>query len=88
MTLEQAAQKWNRNTQGKAQKWYQNTTSAGANAYCQGLAKLGIPTAACLNGPGARFAQGVQAVGPQGFQSGIAGKETKWMTDFAAAFNG
>jgi len=88
MTIQEAAQKWNRNTQGKADKWYRNTTSAGGNAYCQGLAKLGIPVSACLNGPGAHFAQGVQAAGPQAFQQGVAGKEQKWAQDFAAAFSG
>jgi hypothetical protein len=87
VTLQQAAEKWNRNTQGKAQKWYQNTTAAGSTAYCAGLAKLGIPTGACQSGPGARFAQGVQAAGAQAFQAGINGKEGKWMTDFANAFN-
>jgi hypothetical protein len=87
VNINQAAEKWDRNTQGKAQKWAANTAQAGPSAYCQGLAKLGIPVSACLSGPGARWQQGVQAAGPAAFQAGVQGKAQKWATDFAAAFN-
>jgi hypothetical protein len=87
MTLQEAAAKWDRNTQGKANKWFQNTTAAGAQAYCAGLSKLGIPVSGCMAGPGAHFTQGVQAAGASAFQAGIQGKAQKWATDFAAAFS-
>jgi hypothetical protein len=87
VTIQEAAAKWARNTQGKANRWYQRTTQAGAAAYCEGLAKLGIPTSNCMSGPGAHFAQGVQAAGANAYQAGIQGKEGKWASNFASAFS-
>lgn len=89
LSIQEAAQKWAQNTQGKADKWFRQTTAAGAQAYCQGLSdKLGIPVSACMSGPGAHFSAGIQRAGTAGYQSGIAGKQDKWARDFAAAFSG
>jgi hypothetical protein len=87
MTLQEAAAKYARNTEGKASKWFQNTTAAGSQAYCQGLSRLGIPVSNCMSGPGAHFAQGVQAAGAAAYQQGVAAKSDKWARNFAQAFS-
>jgi hypothetical protein len=84
VSLQEAAQKWARKTQSVGARWAQN--SGNASAYCEGLAKLGVNTAACMSGAGARYSQGVQSVGAANFQASIAGKEGKWMTRFQNAF--
>lgn len=85
VSLQEAAAKWARKTSNVGGRWQQNSGNAGA--YCEGLAKLGVNTAACLSGAGARYTQGVASVGAAGFQQSIQGKEGKWMSRFQNAFS-
>lgn len=86
--MQEAAAKYEQNTQGKANLWLQRTQAAGAQAYCEGLAKIGIPAGACMSGPGSHYTSGVQRAGAAGYQQGVSGKGAKWARDFAAAFSG
>jgi len=86
--LQQAEEKWVRKTQNAGQKWATGVQQAGASAYCEGLAKLGINPGACMQSAGAAWQAGVNAVGAQGFQAAISGKGDKWARNFLRGFQG
>lgn len=67
VSLEQAAQKWQRNAEAGAKNWH-----GDANAFCQGLAKFGLSPAQCQSGIGARYNQGVSQVGQAQFAQAVA----------------
>lgn len=86
--LQTAEQKWVNNTSQAGVNWKQGVDAAGPGAFCEGIAKFGINPAACMSGPGSRWAQGVSQVGAQGFQAAISGKGDKWARNWIRAMSG
>jgi len=82
-----AAQKYDRNTQGKGSYWKARTTSQ-IPAYCEGIADfLGISASQCQSsGPGRDFSAGVQATPPAAYDQGVQGKGQKWLARMRAKF--
>lgn len=74
-----AQEKWARNAVAGAKNWH-----GDESAYCQGLAKFGLGVAQCQAGVGARYAQGIAAVGPAAFAQSIQQAVTsdKWSRRF------
>ena len=75
-TLQSAAQKWGRKTQGAGGRWQAGVSQAGAGSFCEGWSKFaGTSPAQCMQTMGSNWQQGVSAVGASGFDASIAGKE-------------
>lgn len=85
VSLQEAQAKWARNAQAGASRWH-----GDPEAYCQGLAKLGVNPQQCLANIGQRYAQGVAAVPVASFQQAIAqaAMTDKWSRDWLRAMNG
>ena len=86
--IQQAQANWERKTAQVGERWRRGVTAAGPARYCEGLAKFGINPGACQQGPGARWAQGVQAISAADFQAAIAGKGAKWAQRFVESLSG
>jgi len=67
MDLQQAALKWKRNAEAGAPNWH-----GDERRFCDALAKFGLSPAQCQSGIGARYQQGIQSEGQQGFAQAIA----------------
>lgn len=80
--IQQAQAKWERKTAQVGALWKEAVTEAGPARYCEGLAKFGINVSACQQGPGARWAAGLNTVSAQDFQAAIAGKGARWARRF------
>ena len=80
--IQQAQANWERKTAQVGDRWKRAVSTAGPARYCEGLAKFGINPGACQQGPGARWAAGVQQVSAQDFQAAIAGKGARWAQRF------
>lgn len=87
MNAQAAAQKYDRNTQGKGGYWKSRTTQE-AGHYCEAMGEfLNIGAGACASsGPGRDYAAGIQAATPGSYDQGVANKGTKWLNNMRAKF--
>lgn len=85
-TLQQAQQKWERSTANAGSRWKAGVTGK-EQAYCRGLAAMGVNEQACLAGVGRDWSQGTAAVSAQDFQANISGKGSKWAQNWLGRMN-
>ena len=80
VSLQAAADKWERKTKGAGAKWH-TAASAARGAYCDGF---GAFVGKSLSKVCDEYATGIGASSPAAFEAGVTGKKSKYVSGLQA----